>query len=121
MELAPLALPGHPPFDDVPLGDNGLWRWRRGCIAAADSGQLCPDVRLGVAVPQAVQAKGPPAAQRSNGGVLDAGPILHRITLPPKGGQKAVKGETLPDGGVDVLADDSPDRTSAAALGSHSA
>ena len=36
MELAPLALPGHPPFNGVPLGDNGLWRWRRGCMARKD-------------------------------------------------------------------------------------
>ena len=117
MELAPLALAVCPPFDGVPLGDNGLWRWRCGYAATADSGQPCPDVRFCVAIPQAVQAESPPAARRGDGGVLDAGPILHRVALPPKGNQKAVKGEALPDGGVDVLADDSPDRTSAATLG----
>ena len=38
--------------------------------------------------------------------MLDIGAALHPVALPPKDGQKAVKGEALPQGGVDVLADE---------------
>ena len=48
--------------------------------------------------------------------MFHVGPILHRISLPPKGGQEGVKGKALLDSGVYVLADQAGDSGPAPAL-----
>ena len=78
-------------------------------LAPADGTQSGPDVRLCIAVPQAVQAEKPLGSRWADGGVLHVGPILHRISLPPKGGQEGIKNKALLDGGVYVLADQAGD------------
>ena len=93
-----------------------LWSWWRRGFSPAHGGQPCPDVRLGIAVPQTVQTKKPPGSRRADGGVFHIWPGLYRVPLPPQGGQEGVKGEALPDGGVDVLADEAADRGLAPAL-----
>ena len=82
MEFPPGPLADASFADPVSLGDHGRRCGLCRGLAAPNSGQPGPDVRLGIPFSQAVQAEGPLASRRRDGGVLDVLTIFNGTFLP---------------------------------------